>query len=348
MYFTAGVARADLFDGDELFSTSKTLIDSSIAIGVTAEDVRAGTGGKLYGKYYHSSTFDLTLSEQMFKLEYIAKNVGSDISIGGDAITNETVVLGSGGAGTVEGTPVDVNGLGTIGWAVKDKETIWEKITFTGKNFTISGASENDKYCVKYFQTNEAAKKLVISSNIVPSEITVVLTAELFNGNPDKIGEASKVGTITIKVPRFLLNGTQDIAMSMTGVSTIPMSGSALAYGGVCEDEDYYAEIVETIFDANWYDKATNLLVDDNTFELVAPATRTLKVFAIYPSGYATPKLISDNTELTFVSTDTGVATVSASGVVTPITNGTTTILVKITAKPAVEGVAYVTVSGVA
>ena len=52
MYFIAGVATADLFVEDQLFSSSKTLLESSIAIGVTAEDVRAGTGAKLYGKYF--------------------------------------------------------------------------------------------------------------------------------------------------------------------------------------------------------------------------------------------------------------------------------------------------------
>ena len=342
MYFIAGVANADLFDGDTLFSTSKTLLESSIAIGVTAEDVRAGIGAKLYGKYFHSSTFDLTLNEQMFKIEYIAKNVGGTISIGGDALTNESVTLAAAGVGTVVGTPVDFNGEGIIGWASKVGTTTWEKVTFTGQTFTPAGGAENDVYCIKYLTTDSAAKKLVVSASIIPSEITVYLTAKLFNGNPDSIGSATEVGTVTIKIPRFLLNGTQDLSMTMTGVSSINLSGSALAYGGVCGNDDYYAEIVETIYDANWYDEAIYLAIDDADFALTHPATKTLRVYAVYPN--ATPKLV-DNADLTFVSTTVGTATVAATGIVTTVAAGTTSIRVKITAKPAVEGIAYLTVS---
>ena len=67
--FLAGVANAEIFKGNDLFSTAKTLIDSSITIGVSAEDIRAGQGAKLYGKYFHTSTFDLKMTDAMFRLE---------------------------------------------------------------------------------------------------------------------------------------------------------------------------------------------------------------------------------------------------------------------------------------
>ena len=342
MYFIAGVATADLFAGNVLFSTSKTLLESSIAIGVTAEDVRAGTGAKLYGKYFHSSTFDLTLNEQMFKIEYIAKNVGGTVSIGGDALTNETVTLGVGGLATVVGTPVDFGGFGVIGWASKSGSGVWETVTFAGKTFTPAGGALNDVYCVKFATTDSAAKKLVVSASIIPSEITVYLTAKLFNGNPDSVGSATEVGTVTIRIPRFLLNGSQELSMNMTGVSSINLSGSALAYGGECGNDDYYAEIIETIYDANWYDEAIYLAIDDADFAMSHPSTKTLRVYAIYAN--ATPKLV-DNADLTFVSTTVGTATVAGTGIVTTVAGGVTTIRVKITAKPAVEGIAYLTVS---
>ena len=38
-YFIAGVGHAQLFDGSELFADCRTLADSSITIGVTAEDI---------------------------------------------------------------------------------------------------------------------------------------------------------------------------------------------------------------------------------------------------------------------------------------------------------------------
>ena len=44
-YFLAGVANAEIFDGENnLFATAKALTDSSISIGVNAEEVRGGEG----------------------------------------------------------------------------------------------------------------------------------------------------------------------------------------------------------------------------------------------------------------------------------------------------------------
>ena len=88
-FFLAGVANVDIFKNNTLFSTAKTLIDSSITIGVSAEDIRAGQGAKLYGKYFHTSTFDLKLTDAMFRLEYLAANVGADLELGGDVFYEE-------------------------------------------------------------------------------------------------------------------------------------------------------------------------------------------------------------------------------------------------------------------
>ena len=49
MVFLGGVANAEIFDGDQLFASARTLIDSSITIGVTLEDLRAGLGNALWG-----------------------------------------------------------------------------------------------------------------------------------------------------------------------------------------------------------------------------------------------------------------------------------------------------------
>lgn len=63
-HFMAGVGTAELFTADnQLFATAKTLTDSSITVGVQAEEVRAGAGAALRGKFYHSTTFDLTLTD---------------------------------------------------------------------------------------------------------------------------------------------------------------------------------------------------------------------------------------------------------------------------------------------
>ena len=75
-YFLAGVANAEIFDGENnLFATAKALTDSSITIGVNSEEVRGGEGAALRGKYFHSSSFGLRMTSAMFEMEYIAANV---------------------------------------------------------------------------------------------------------------------------------------------------------------------------------------------------------------------------------------------------------------------------------
>lgn len=62
-YFIAGVGRCMLFKGNDLFADCRTLADSSITLGVTAEDIRGGEGNKIWGQYFHDSTFSMKLTD---------------------------------------------------------------------------------------------------------------------------------------------------------------------------------------------------------------------------------------------------------------------------------------------
>jgi hypothetical protein len=345
--FLAGVANADVFALDQLISSAKTLIDSSITVGVTAEDIRAGQGAKLYGKFFHSGKLDMKLTDQMFNIDYIAQNLGSTITVGGDGISEEEITLTSGGAGTLlVGTPVAFGSYGTIGWAsLRGSATpVWTKVTFTGQSFTVSGGASAEVWCVRYFTTDSAAKKVTVSSNILPKVVTVILTANLYNGNPSDLSSAQKIGKLTIKVPALQLDGNQELSMTMTGASQTALTGTALAIESGCVGDGYFAEIIQSKFSTNWYDDAIGLYVDDNEFTLSSGVpTRTLVVYAIYPGDVA-PKLVP-NSALTFTSLTTDAATVASTGIVTRVAAGTTTITITVTAKPAVEGTAFVTVS---
>jgi hypothetical protein len=129
--------------------------------------------------------------------------------------------------------------------------------------------------------------------------------------------------------------------MSMTGLSQTDISGTALVADENCND-GYYATILQTLFNANWYDDVSYLAIEDATFDLAPLATKELKVYAVYPN--ATP-VLKANSLFTFVSDIPAKATVASTGIVTGVASGTTTIKVKITAKPAVEANAYVTVT---
>lgn len=347
-YFLAGAATVDMLVGDQIVATANTLLDSSITIGSTAEDVRGGPGAKLLGKYYHTSTFDISLTDTMFKLEYLAFQTGSAIQQISDVFTSEQVTLAAGGAGTIADTPADYQGYGTIGWVAKPGSDAYTKVTFTGKAFTVPGADEGDVYCVKYVNTDNAARQITISSSFIPSEVTLVMKASLYRGggrDKNDVNSSSKVGNVQILVPRFQFNGSMEISMSATGVANSPIAGSALDNPSAdCSEGGYYAIITEQIAGASWYDNVFALAIEDSDVELTAPSgTQTLSVYALPVAGAAFKPPYED---LTFTSAADATASVTAEGVVTGKTAGNTTITVAIKNKAGIEAVANVTVTG--
>lgn len=343
--FLAGVATVDMFVGNQLIGTANTLLDSSLTIGSSFEDVRGGSGAKLLGKYYHTSTFDINLTDVLFKLEYIAFQTGSTINQIADVFTSEQVTLTDGGNGEVTKTPAEYQTYGTIGWASKPGSDTYTTVTFTGKSFNIPGANEGDIYCVKYISTDSASRNIVVSSSFIPSEITLVMTANLYKaGKTQDISGSSKAGTIQVLVPRFIFNGSQEISMTSTGVANSPITGSALDNpSDDCSESGYYAIITETLSGANWYDNVFALAIEDSDIDLTVPNTQTLSVYAIPTVGAA---FIPPYSDLQFTSGASGTASVSNEGVVTAVAAGDTTVTVSIKKKTAVQAVANINVTG--
>ena len=344
--FLAGAATVDMLVGDQLIATATTLLDSSITVGSTAEEVRGGPGAKLLGKYYHTSTFDINLTDVLFKLEYFAFQTGSAIQQIADVFTSEQVTLGAGGTGEIVGTPAAYQSYGTIGWAAKPGSDAYQKITFTEKAFTVAGAKEGDIYCVKYISTDNAARQITISSSFIPSEVTLVMTANLYRAGgrgENDVSNSSKIGIVQVLVPRFQFNGSMELSMTSTGVANSPIAGSALDNPSAdCSDGGYYAIITEQLSGASWYDNVFALAIDGSDIELATTTgTETLNVYALPLNGAAFKPPYSD---LTFTSAGDNIASVSAEGVVTGVAQGNTTITVAIKNKPGVEAIASVTV----
>lgn len=344
--FLAGAATVDMLVGDQLIATATTLLDSSITVGSTAEEVRGGPGAKLLGKYYHTSTFDINLTDVLFKLEYFAFQTGSAIQQIADVFTSEQVTLGAGGSGTITGTPAVYQSYGTIGWAAKPGSDAYQKITFTEKAFTVAGAKEGDIYCVKYISTDNAARQITISSSFIPSEVTLVMTANLYRAGgrgENDLNNSSKIGIVQVLVPRFQFNGSMELSMTSTGVANSPIAGSALDNPSAdCSDGGYYAIITEQLSGSSWYDNVFALAIEDSDIELATTTgTATLSVYALPLNGAAFKPPYED---LTFTSAANGTATVTQEGVVTGVAQGSTTVTVSIKNKAGVEAIANITV----
>lgn len=333
MVFLAGVANAEIFKNNDLFATAKTLIDSSITIGVSAEDIRAGQGAKLYGKYFHTSTFDLKMTDAMFKLEYIAANVGADLTLGGDVFTEEEHIIEAGGAFELAHSVVPMQeGAPRFIYYKKSDDSFYRTLKLNDENYTdgkvtITGI-EAGTWCVKYLYTNDSARKLVVSANFTPDTLSVYLTANLYAGDDANPSTGTKIGTVTIKVPRFLLSGSQELSMSMTGASNTAFEGSALASKGKgCDSDGVYAEIIEVVTGRTYADLVA--LAIDGEADGLSLAVGESEELVVYGRYEDTAPAIVDNSKVKFEATGEAV-TVDTNGIITAASAGTATVTVSI------------------
>ena len=348
-HFLAGVGRALLFKGNDLIGVAKTLTESTFDFSITAEDVRGGQGNGLLGRYFHDSNMQVTLVDAMFDLQYMALSLGVNLESGGLSVKEEELAVGTDGTVTASETPVAFNGS-MIGWYKKPSDTEWSIGTFTGSKMAISGASQNDPYCVKYFYINENAKSIKIKSQYVPSELHVVIMNDLYSGDVGSQSDATRYGRLITDIPRLQMDGNQTLNLTATSAATINLTGSALAVlsGDSCEDDPFYGTMTEEIYGAKWQDDVVALAVENSEIELAASESESLIVRAVFGAGMASQR--KDNSNFTFsvattpASTATG-TTVDKKGVVKAGTQaGVAVVQVMLTGAPEVDP-AFVTVT---
>ena len=353
-FILAGVGDVQLFDQGtgEIIVTSKTLTDSGINFSVTAEDIRGGKANAILGKYFHDTAMELTLTDALFSLEYLALNVGGTITASSNVFTTEQITVAVADTITVSETPQKFGEVGTIGWVSIAGKDEWTKVTFdpTTKTATLAGIPVGTTVCVKYVHTDASAEQFIVSSAFIPDQVHAVLTLPLFKatvGADASYTSSSKVGEVQVDIPNFLLAGAQELSLSSSGAATTALSGSALAsYTGNegCDADGYYAILKQVTYNKDEWADVKALVIADSDIDLEADETQTLEVYALY-SGVKAPRLV-ENSKLTFTSSDTAVATVGANtGLVTAVATGTSNIEVVVTDKPELNAMAVVTVA---
>ena len=309
-HFLAGVGRALLFKGNDLIGVAKTLTESTFDFSITAEDVRGGQGNGLLGRYFHDSNMQVTLVDAMFDLQYMALSLGVNLESGGLSVKEEELAVGADSTVTASETPVAFNGS-MIGWYKKPADSEWSIGTFTGSKMAISGASQNDVYCVKYFYINENARSITIKSQYVPSELHVVIMNDLYSGDVGSQSDATRYGRLITDIPRLQMDGNQTLNLAASSAATINLTGSALAVlsGDTCEEDPYYGTMTEEIYGAKWQDDVVALAVENSDIELAKSASETLIVRAVFGAGMASQRKDNSNFTFSVVSTPASTAT---------------------------------------
>lgn len=343
--FLVSVGEVVAMQGNNVVFTAKTLLDSGITVETSNQGIRGGVGNQLQAVYYHTGTLNVTLTDTQFRLPYIALNTGSKIVAGGNIWANETVTLVN-TTGTLNGTPVSIDGQELAVWVEDGDSYATLPVTLSGGKYTFSTAGTsipaNSTICVMYMNTQNAAQSITIPANIVPDRIRLYITANLYGD----VSGSGFVGKVQIEIPVCQLAGSQEITMTADGYSNTPLTGMALAYSDGtqgCSAGAYYAKITEYLEGSKWYDGVSALGIFGGDFSLEKGETSTLKVVAYKNDNTS---FICNNADLTFSSSTEETATIGANtGVVNTINAGTTLLVAKITNKPDIEASCTLTVT---
>jgi hypothetical protein len=288
---------------------SNTLTDSGISIQTTKDDIRAGQGAPIQFSFYHDPSVEITLTDVLWKKEYVEAQLGADFTKGEHKdFKTDTVTIDANGEGQLkeaaQALAINCPGIESIAvWGAKKGTDNWFMFTYDKETHkvTLPADYEGEKageYCVRYFGDDARAMSTEISTQIIPQELYLIITAPLFAGDACAATKGKAAGHITFDVPRFQLNGAQDFQMNMSSNQTMSLSGIALASESAdCNNNaGKLLTIRQFIDDSEQYLKNITDLVSDEETEKVGS---TPVVYGILKDGTAEKV---NNADLTFTN----------------------------------------------
>lgn len=314
--FLVSTADFALYYNDILACTGTTNLNTSIDVSMQEQNVNAGKGNKLIYSFKYGRELSVTLEAADWKLEYIAANVGSQITEGlTDVYKMGECVQLTGGIGVLSTTPIGDVAVelsnGTIITLTPDETTI---------DLTAYGL-ENESVRATY-QYNRIAKTITIDADTAPNVFKLVLDADKHN---NKLG---KVGSVQIVIPSYQPSGNFTMNFTPDGVSSTNIDGKALAVeGDKCADGSSVYAYVKEFDDTATAMEVADIAATPASISLATDESATISVVGLKGALYSSIQL--DNTDCEFVSDTPTIATVDADGVVKGVSAGTAKITVR-------------------
>lgn len=327
-YFLGSVGTVEAFRRDEnghlqLAFRSKTLTDSGLNISTTKDDIRAGTGAPIQFSFYHDPSVEISLTDVIFDEAYIEAQLGADFHQGGNAYFSESRSEIT--SGDLSGTTVSLSKLPlalsagcntdeVVVWYTEKGKDNWRRVeNIVGQ--TVNDLEANVDYCFRYVAHDADARIAEITSEIIPQELFLVITAPVFSGDSCSASNGKKAGTITYEIPRFKLNGAQDFAMNMSSNQTMSLAGIALASEDGCDmTSSGLLRIIVKYNDVHWYTNLKDLIADEDYLKV----NQVPHIYALLNDG---DLFLVDNDLLTFAPalatgkwSTTGETTISIAG----------------------------------
>lgn len=291
-YILGDVLNAEAFvkmdDGQLVhYFSAKTMTESTINVSVSAEEIRGGWGNQLLGKIFHDTNFGVNLTEAMFSMNYLAAQIGGKVKEGTAPMLKQVkgTLAGTQVTFETEATPVAMfDKAGSFCAGANGDVIVWARdcngkvASYTVANPTagsntavaIEGQVELavGEVCVYYAASEKAAEQLIVKAAFEPKEFSLYLYGKLFAGDSCGKSKTGRVGTITIEVPRFQLDGTVDLSFNPSSNVSVSLNGTALAYGCDCSEDGKEYAIISTVLDgkvadADVYAKYTDIIIQD-------------------------------------------------------------------------------------
>ena len=335
-YFLGSVGSAEAFRntdlGRQLAFVCKTLTDSSINISTTKDDLRGGTGAPIVTNFYHDPNVEITLTDIFWKESYLEAQLGVMFQAGADitAYQSETLKASSGVVTLSKGAQAlsvacDTEDKATVWFAASGSE-VWKtaSINVGDSSVTVGGSSDTGEYCVRYLATDEQARDAIVTSNIIPEELYLVITTPIFFGDSCSTSNGKLAGSLTFEIPRFKLNGAQNFSFNMSSNTTMELSGTALAdFNGCDMINGKLLRIIESIDGRNQNDGIIAIALDGAKG---FTANSAVDVYAYYEGGSKSKLTWGQTTTNSAASYVNASAGSYANGVVTLPASGNATI----------------------
>lgn len=241
---------ADVFDvvlidnatGDVAGST--TLQQANIEVSVSEVEVRAGKGNQLIGLLHVSRDIALNLTDAVFKYDWLAKQLGQDITTGagvGYAMpTWHTAVNDSGVKITLAATPISTTPA-TAGIAIFDASGVLiptANYTMSGAVVTFtSGVSADDEVEVRTYKYNTSAstQTIEIDNSIFAKGVTCILETIEIDGDENPTHTLQYQFTSCVPTGNFSINtqsekqaATQEFGLKVVKPKTSTLVGKVL------------------------------------------------------------------------------------------------------------------------
>ena len=260
----------------------RTLTESTLSFANTMEEIRAGQGAQLIGRFAHDSGMTVTLTSATFDIDYVAMQVGATLKSNDPGVNPtglylepEALKVASGNI-TLTKTPYAIGtacGLNEIFVWVREKgcnaDQEWAAIHLDTASTTVNVSgkfADGTDLCVEYFVNKPGNRAIQVKSNFIPAELVLILTTKLFAGDANAAETGRPIGEVTVKIPRFQLDGQFDLSMAMSAAATVSLQGTALAVdNGACDGAGVYAEIVEIIDSVSLMDNLMDIVIDPET-----------------------------------------------------------------------------------